>query len=131
VTTGSRIVLTVALGIVLGLVTWLGMDGYSPSQGVEEIVGSPPLQVAILAFFIFVPLAVGRWWVVASLVGRFAALAILELTGHMFHNTDGWEKPLGSLSILGIFLFGLVMLALVGLRKVFDVWRGRRAIPSP
>lgn len=128
--TKARVLLTVALGVVLGLSTWLGVHGLSPSGGVEEVVNSPAGVAVYLAFLILVPLIVGRWWVVCALVGRFAALAILQLTGHVVID-DGAADPLSLLSLIGLAVYGLFILALVGIRVVFDGWRARRlARPS-
>lgn len=125
--TKARIVLTVVLGVVMGVSTWLSAEWPSPlGAGVTSGVG-----VTHWTLIILIPLIVGRWWVLAALAGRFAALVILELTGHMFQSSDGFESALSPLSIAGLVIFGLFMLILVGIRRAFDLWRHRGATVNP
>ncbi|HVO52881.1 MAG TPA: hypothetical protein VMT37_00555 [Solirubrobacterales bacterium] len=119
----------------MGLSCWLGTEGYSPSPGAEEVAHSPVIGSLYLIALVAVPLIVGRWWVVASLAGWLVALVILQVTGHWYQGSDGWSRPLNPLAFFGMTFFGLLMLALVGIRKAFDFWRGRRsaadAVTSP
>jgi hypothetical protein len=127
----ARVVLTVALGALMGLLTWLASEGLSPSPGVEEVFNSTPIEVASLTILALVPLVVGRWWVLAALAGPVAALVTLQLTGHKIHELDGWAPPLNPVTIFGLLFLALVMLILVGIRRTFDFWRGRRATAGP
>lgn len=125
----TRIILIVALGVFLGLMAWLPVEGYSPSPGVEDVFSSRPIWIVFFAFLIAVPLIVGRWWVVASVAGLFIALATLELTGQIYEGLgDGPEKPLGSLWVLP--WYALLLLILVAVRKLFDFFRTCRRSQS-
>jgi hypothetical protein len=121
----ARASLTVALGVALGLRVWLNAESESPSRVVGEPIQSI-VGVAFLLLLVVVPLIVGRWWVVAALGGGVGALTILKLTGQTIYDTDGYSDPLSRLSFIGLAIFGLLMLALVGIRLVFDRWRARR-----
>jgi MFS family permease len=131
--------LTVGLGVVLGLSIWLGGEGLSPSQGLVEALRSTPVRFIGIAVVILVAMAVGRWWVVAAVAGPFVALVVLQLTGHTAHELDGWAPPLNAVSIFGLVYLGLLLLILVAVRKLLelclrkglDVWRGHRATAGP
>ncbi|HSS03780.1 MAG TPA: hypothetical protein VLK89_01160 [Solirubrobacterales bacterium] len=113
-TTKARIVLTAALGIVMGVSTWLGADG---AHWASEV---------FFASAVLLSLIVGRWWVVAALAGPFIALVALDSTGHVY---EGGSDPIDSsllMGIVGLFFWEVVMLILVGIRKVFDFLRNRR-----
>jgi hypothetical protein len=111
----------------MGLGTWTPSEGLSPPSGLEEFFSAIPDGVS-LAIWILVPLVVGRWWVIAALAGPVVALAALQATGHEVQQFEGWYPPLTNpFTIFGLLILALVMLALVGIRKVFDFWRGRRA----
>jgi len=113
--TKARIVLTVALGIVMGVSTWL-------SGGIGDV---------FFASAVLLPLIVGRWWVLAALAGPFIALVTLELSGHVYEGgSDGAESYLFPWGIIGLFFWELVMLILVGIRKAFDFLRNRLAIAN-
>jgi hypothetical protein len=114
--TKARVILTMVLGIAMGVTTWLSAEWSSP----------PGSGYVLWTLIILVPLIVGRWWVLAALAGQFIALVALQLTGHMVHGLDGHEEALSSMSIVvGLVIFGLFMLILVGIRKAFDLWRDR------
>jgi hypothetical protein len=117
----ARVILTVILGIVMGVSTWLSAEWSSPAEA----------GFACWVLIILIPLIVGRWWVLAALSGRLIALIALQLTGHMFESSDGFEPALSLLSIAGLVIFGFFMLILVGIRMAFDLWRDRGAIASP
>lgn len=120
--TKARVILTVVLGIVMGVTTWLSDEWSSP----------PGSGYVFWALMILVPLIVGRWWVLAALAGQFIALMALRLTGHMVHGFDGHEEALSYLSIFaGLVIFGLFMLILVGIRMAFDLWRRRGVTANP
>lgn len=113
--TKVRVILTMILGIAMGVTTWMSAEWSSlPGSG-----------YVLWTLIILVPLIVGRWWVLAALAGRFIALVALQQTGHMFHDSDGYEAALGYLSIVGLVILGLFMLILVGIRMAFDLWRDR------
>jgi hypothetical protein len=108
--TKARIVLTLALGIVMGVSTWL----------------SDWTGVVFFASAVLLALIVGRWWVVVALAGPFIALVTLELSGHVYEGgSDGAESYLFPWGIIGLFFWELVMLILVGIRKAFDFLRNR------
>ena len=109
--TKARIVLTVALGIVMGVSTWL-------SGGIGDV---------FFASAVLLPLIVGRWWVLAALAGPLIALVALQLTGHLIHGFDNTEVSALPLGIVGLVVNGFFLLTLVGIRKAFDLWRRRRA----
>jgi hypothetical protein len=114
--TKARIVLTVALGIVMGVSTWLSGDWTGD---------------VFFASVVLLPLIVGRWWVVAALAGPFIASVALDLTGHVYEGgSDGAESYLFPWGIIGLFFWELVMLILVGIRKAFDFLRNRWAIAN-
>lgn len=113
--TKARVILTMVLGIVMGVTTWQSAEWSSP----------PGSGYVLWTLIILVPLIVGRWWVLAALAGRFIALVVLQLTGHMFHGSDGYEAALSYMSIAGLVVFGFFMLILVGIRMAFDLWRDR------
>lgn len=136
--TRTRVSLTIGLGVALGLSVWLGKGGFSPTQGVVEALHSMPIRAVSIAIVVLVTMAVGRWWVVAATAGPFIALLVLQLTGHLAHELDGWALPLNVVSIFGLVYLGLGLLILVGVRKLFDlcrrkavdVWRSRAAVDS-
>jgi hypothetical protein len=123
VSTKVRIGLTVALGVLMSLESWNPWP--YQSSGVQGFSRSIPDGVA-LAVFILVPLVVGRWWVVAALSGPFFALATLQVTGHEVLQFESLAQPLNPVTIAWLLLLGLVLLVLVGIRRAFDLWRGRR-----
>lgn len=99
----------------MGLSIWLGGDGAHWGSEVFFVLA------------ILLPLIVGRWWVVAALAGPFIALVALHSTGN---SHEVGSDPIDSSLLMGIvalFFWELVMLILVGIRKVFDFLRNRRA----
>ena len=109
--TKTRIVLTVAGGVVMAVCTWLSADW---------------AETVFFASVVLLPLIVGRWWVVAALAGPFIAVVAIELTGHVYEGgSDGPESAL-FWGIFALDFYGLLMLILVGIRKVFDFFRNRR-----
>jgi hypothetical protein len=125
-TTKTRVALTFALGIVLGLSSWLGNAELSPSHGAYEVFGSIPVKLAVGACFILVPLLVARFWVVGALAGPAIALAILGAAGKTVYE-DGMASPLNYVTIFGMFYLGFFMVALVGIRKGVDYLCLRRS----
>jgi hypothetical protein len=108
--TKTRVVLTVAGGIVMGL-TWLISDWTLD---------------AFVVLLILLPLVVGRWWVVAALIGPLIAVVALELTGHVDESGSDGTGPALLWGVFVLNVYGLFMLILVGIRKVFDFFRRRR-----
>ncbi len=102
--------LTAAAGIVTGVSLCLGdAEGF-----------------ALPALVIFLPLVVGRWWVVAALAGPLVAGVALELSGHMPEDdgNGGLEYDFGfEFFVFYLILSGFLMLCLVGVRKGFDYLR--------
>lgn len=125
-TTRTRVILTAAFGVVLGLKMWLGTEGFSPSPGLEGVFGSEAAGRALLVCLILVPLIVGRWWVLTALAGWVIASVVLQSTGHVAEG--GGEDHWGLIGVIvGLALWGSVFLILVGTRMAFDRWRRRRA----
>lgn len=110
--TKTRVVLTVAAGIVMGVLLLLSADNWG---------------YAYYASVILLPLIVGRWWVVAALAGPFIASVALDLTGHVSERGSGSDGPeFGFIVVIFFLVFsGFLMLILVGIRKTFDFLRKR------
>lgn len=86
--------------------------------------------IAFYASVLLLPFIVGRWWVVAALLGPLVAGGVLELTGHMpeSEGNGGLEYDFGFVFfVVFLSLSANLMLVLVGVRKVFDFLRRRRA----
>lgn len=84
--------------------------------------------IAYYASVFLLPFIVGRWWVVAALVGPLVAGVALELTGHMpeSEGNGGLEYDFGfAFFVLFLILSANLMLILVGVRKGFDFLRRR------
>ena len=84
--------------------------------------------IALWASVLLLPFVVGRWWVVAALVGPLIAGVALELTGHMPESdgNGGLEYDFGFVFfVLFLSLAANLMLILVGVRKGFDFLRRR------
>jgi hypothetical protein len=118
--TKARVILTLVLGIAMGVTTWLGAEGSSP----------PGSGYVLSALTILVPLIVGRWWVLAALAGQLVALVALQLTGQLIHGLDSEVSAL-PWGIAGLVVSGLFFSILVGIRKAFDRWRHHRATRKP
>jgi len=118
--TKARVILTLVLGVVMGVTTWLGAEGSSP----------PGSGYVLWALVTLVPLIVGRWWVLAALAGQLVALVVLQLTGQLIHGLDSEVSAL-PWGIVGLVISGLYFSILVGIRKAFDRWRHHRATRKP
>jgi hypothetical protein len=120
----TRVILTVALGIVLGV--WFWLDRQEPSP--YALVHSTPFQAFFLASIFFVPLIVRRWWVVSALAGPLAFLAFWQATGHHVY-ADGQAPPLNVESIASLIWLALWLWLLVAVRMAWDGlqrrWHGR------
>ena len=113
--TKARVNLTAAAGIVTGVLFCLSDDAFG---------------LAYYAMVIFLPLIVGRWWVVAALAGPLVAGVALELTGHMPEDdgNGGLEYEFGFIFfLLFLVLSGNLMLVFLGVRKGFDFFQRRLA----
>ena len=121
--TKTRVILTIALGIALGV--WFWLDRHEPSPW--ALVHSTPLQAFFLAIIFFVPLVVGRWWVVSALAAPLAFLAFWQATGHHVY-ADGVAPPLNAESIASLIWLALWLLLLVAVRVAWGKlrrWHGR------
>jgi hypothetical protein len=110
----AGVVLTVVAGVVMGV-----------SLGLDDDVWATALYASVF----LLPFIVGRWWVVAALVGPLMAGVALELTGHMPESDSGGglEYDFGFVFfVIFLSLVANVMLILVGVRKLFDFFRRRR-----
>lgn len=107
-------------GVVLTVVAAVAMGA---SLGLGDVWAIP------LYFTVFLlPFIVGRWWVVAALVGPLIAGVALELTGHMpdSEGNGGLEYDFGFVFfVIFLSLAANLMLILVGVRKGFDFLRKR------
>jgi hypothetical protein len=111
--TRTGVILTVVAGVATGALLGLG-----------DVWG-----IAFYASVLLLPLVVGRWWVVAALIGPLIAGVALELTGHMpeSDSNGGLEYDFGFVFfVLFLSLAANLMLILVGVRKLFDFLQRRR-----
>jgi hypothetical protein len=125
-TTKTRIAMTFALGIVLGLSAWIGNAELSPSPETYEVFRSIPAKIAVGVCFILVPLLVARFWVVSALAAPLIVLAILGAAGKTVYE-DGMASPLNYVTVFEMFYLGFFMVVLVGIRKGIDYLRLRRS----
>jgi hypothetical protein len=63
--------------------------------------------------------AVGRWWVLASLIGGLLPLVYLQETGYLGHGFDGAD-PIAPSSVSELVWLGLALLLGVGIRRLWD-----------
>ena len=80
---------------------------------------------AFLVLLVLLPLVVGRWWVVAALIGPLIVVVGYELTGYVDESGSDGTGPALILGVFALNVYGLFMLILVGIRKVFDFFRNR------
>jgi hypothetical protein len=96
----------------------LGAEFYADQKGLAYDFRHSPWTVS--ALLILTPVAlgafVGRWWVLAALIGSLAALGYLQLTGYISPEHDG-EPPLGIPSWAAMVEIGLILLLGIGLRR--------------
>jgi hypothetical protein len=101
---------TFALAVLLGVGTYVGIKA-------DGLTGEM-LSVAILVLSIGAAAAIGRWYVLASLVGPFLALVVLESQGCI--GSDG-VQPLGFVMLLtNLFWTALALLVGLGAHRVFN-----------
>ncbi len=100
-----RIAVTTAYGLLLGLWAYAEqkqIDAYS--QGTYEFLHSTGFRVVFaLALPLVVGVVVGRWWVLASLLGPLAVLTYLQISGYVSPWHDG-VPPLGLISLISLFV---------------------------
>jgi len=121
----ARIALTVGLGIFMGFEAW---NPWPPSSGFEEFIRwSIPGGIAV-GIFVIVPLAVGRWWVVAALAGPLIAQVVMQMTGREVLQFESVGPPLNWITFAWMMFLALLMLGLVAIRKGVDRWRERRLV---
>lgn len=112
--TKTGVVLTGAAGLAMAVLLGLDYDWWG---------------VVLYASVILLPLIVGRWWVVASLLGPLISGVALQLTGHMpeSESNGGLEYDFGFVFfVLFLILSGNLMMVFLGVRKGFDFLRKRR-----
>jgi hypothetical protein len=112
--TKTGVVLTVAAGLSMAVLLGFGSDWWG---------------TVLYASVILLPLIVGRWWVVACLVGPLIAGVALQLTGQMpdMEGNGGLEYDFGFVFfVLFLILSGNLMMVFLGVRKGFDFLRKRR-----
>lgn len=124
----TRVILTATLGIALGLGWWLGSKDLGPSPEFRDSLPAAVLGISAVVLYVVAPILVNRWWVLLSLAGPLAMLAFFQIaTDRLVQTLDGYAPPLNVESISGLFWLGLGMLLIVGVRKLWDLLRRRRA----
>ena len=104
---------TFALAVLLGIGTYLGIKADSSTGEM--------LSVAILVVSIGAAAAIGRWYVLVSLLGPFLALVVLESQDYI--GGDG-VQPLGFVMLFtNLFWTALALLVGLGAHRVFNTWR--------
>lgn len=114
----ARIYLTLGFAVVLGFWTYADQKSVDLSPGFDE--GLAVLAFAALA--VVVGIAVGRWWVLLSLIGGLLPLVYLQETGYLGHGFDG-ANPIAPSSISDLVWYGLFLLLGVGIRHLWDYLR--------
>lgn len=114
-----RVALTVVYAVVLGVLTYADQKSVDVLPGGEDSAA-----VAFLTLTVIVGAAVGRWWVLAALIGGFLPLVYLQATGYLGHGFDGAD-PISPSSIAGLIWCGLFLLLGVGLRWLWERFRAR------
>jgi uncharacterized membrane protein YbhN (UPF0104 family) len=118
VSTGRRIALTTAAGVLLGLATLVAEAQAFPNAGANEAIDSPLIVLATIGFFV-VPWAVGRWWVVLSMAGPAVALLVMQAAKVPVRLDDGTGGAINYRTIFQFIVLSLVMLAVSGVRLLF------------
>jgi hypothetical protein len=110
-----RIYLAVVYAVVLGLWTFADQKSLNLFPGSQD----EPAQLGFLALTVFAGFAVGRWWVLASLIGGLLPLVYLQGTGYVGHGFDGAD-PIAPSSVSELVWLGLALLLGVGIRRLWD-----------
>ena len=123
-----RIYLTVAYAVVLGLWTFADQKSVGLSPGFHNDL----VVLGFVALTALVGIAVGRWWVLVSLIGGLLPLIYLQESGYLGHGFDGAD-PIAPSSISDLVWYGVFLLLGVGVRHLWDHLRpkigGTRAPP--
>jgi hypothetical protein len=117
VSTGRRIALTAATGVLLGLATLVAEDQEFPTAAVNVAIDSPFAVVAAIGFFT-TPLVVGRWWVVLSMAGPALALLIMEGANVPVILDDGTGAAINYRTNFQFIALCAVMLVVFGVRSL-------------
>ena len=117
-TTATRVKITVAAGLVLGLETWILERSAWPTAGLHDVL-APPLGILALAALFVVPLVVGRLWVVGALLGPLLALAVMQVAGLTVRLDDGTGPAFNYRTTFQLCAVGFILLFLAGLQTVF------------
>jgi hypothetical protein len=108
--------------VVLGLWMFADQKSLSLFPGFQD----EPAQLGFLALTVVAGFAVGRWWVLASLIGGLLPLIYLQETGYLGHGFDGAD-PIAPSSVSELVWLGLSLLLGVGIRRLWDYLRPRVA----
>ena len=112
-------ILTTAYALLLG--AWYYSEqkqGDLYSQGVYDFLHSTGFGIAFVVAGLLVGFAVGRWWVVAALLGPLLTLGYLQVTGYVSPWHDG-ASPLSIPTIAQMFWSALFLVMGVGLRRLW------------
>lgn len=110
VSTGRRITLTIAAGLLLGFATLVAEDQGFPSVGVNAAIDTATIVAAAVAFFV-APLVVGRWWVVLSMAGPVLAFLVMQVADVQVSLDDGRGAAINYRTIFQFTVLFGVMLA--------------------
>lgn len=116
-----RIAATTAFGLLLGTWAYLDIRLYDQPDSLYETLHGAPIYPALILLAVLTGFAVGRGWVLLSLLGPVASLAYLQETGH--RGPDGVSALTSAPSIAFLIWFGLMLLIGVG---IHHFWRERR-----
>jgi hypothetical protein len=113
--TRSRIYLSVAYAVVLGLWTFADQKSVDLSPGRHDEL----VELGFLTLTVLTGIAVGRWWVLISLLGGLLPLIYLQETGYLGHGFDGAD-PIAPSSISDLVWCGVALLLGVVARHLLD-----------
>jgi hypothetical protein len=118
----ARIFWTIGLAVLLALATWIELTSRGSSSDSDHVLLVGP------AIAILIAIAVGRWWLIAALVGPALVMLVLEVTGYYTHAYLEWGgRPLFSPPGFAMLLWqGLVIAIGVGLSKGVAAFSSRR-----
>lgn len=91
-----RIYLTVAYAVVLGLWTFADQKSVGLSPGFHNDL----VVLGFVALTVLVGIAVGRWWVLVSLIGGLLPLIYLQESGYLGHGFDGADQSRRAASLI-------------------------------
>jgi hypothetical protein len=110
-----QIYLSVAYAVVLGLWTFADQKSLELFPGSQDELA----ELGFVALTVLAGIAVGRWWVLTSLLGGLLPLVYLQETGYLGHGFDGAD-PIAPSSISELVWCGLFLLLGVGVRQLSD-----------